>query len=333
MIRKQSSGLGRPGTVGPWKRKFSQAAFGGAGIRGEFGLFSAWNRKDSMSVGYLWWAERSAAAPESHGFPVGDVAFAAGFAIRGLSRGRLCHPGCVIEHSIPAGPGEPVADLTSLLTKIARTLEPDADVERTVNHIVVAAASTVPGADEAGVSMLDGSEMRSMGPSSPLVSELDQLQHELQEGPCVDAIVEHPVYRTGDLGADPRWPRFGERAAAAGVTSMLTFRLFTSNTVIGALNLYSWRAHAFGEEAERIGELFAAHAAVALAGSRGLAQLQVAVETRDVIGMAKGILMERHGVEPSRAFEMLVQASQHANMKLRDVAAWLVKDGCATQGR
>lgn len=229
--------------------------------------------------------------------------------------------------SIPAaGPGEPVADLTSVLSKIARTLEPELDVDRTVEHIVVAAAATVPGADEAGVSLLENSEMRSVGPSSELVTRLDQLQHRLSEGPCVDAIYEHPIYRTGDIGADPRWPKFGEQAAASGVASMLGYRLFTSKAVIGALNLYSWRKDAFDEEAERIGELFAAHAAVALAGSKGLAQLQVALKTRDVIGMAKGILMERHRVGPDRAFEMLVEASQHANIKLRDAAEWLVRN-------
>lgn len=234
----------------------------------------------------------------------------------------------VTQESVPATVrSERAADLALVLSKIARTLEPEPDVDRTVGHIVVAAAATVPGADEAGVSLLDGGRMLSVGPSSAVVTRLDHLQHQLHEGPCVDAIFEHPVYRTGDIGTDSRWPRFGREAAEAGVRSMLGFRLFTSRAVIGALNLYSWRPDAFDEEAERVGELFAAHAAVALAGSRGQAQLRVALKTRDMIGMAKGILMERHRVGPDRAFEMLVEASQHANMKLRDAAEWLVREG------
>lgn len=235
--------------------------------------------------------------------------------------------------AVAAGPGEPAGDLTSVLSKIARTLEPEADVDRTVEHIVAAAAATVPGADEAGVSLLDDGRMRSVAPSSDVVAHLDQLQHRLHEGPCVDAIFERPVYRTGDIGNDGRWPRFGAEAAAAGVRSMLGFRLFTSKSTIGALNLYAWAEDAFDEDAERIGELFAAHAAVTLAGSQGLAQLHVALKTRDVIGMAKGILMERHGVDPDRAFDLLVKASQHANVKLRDAAEWLVKKSPSVNGR
>ncbi|WP_019816035.1 GAF and ANTAR domain-containing protein [Saccharomonospora saliphila] len=231
-----------------------------------------------------------------------------------------------------AGPGEPADDLTAVLSKIARTLEPEADLDRTVATIVTAAAATVPGADEAGVSLLEDGAMRSVGPSSEVVAHLDQLQHRLHEGPCVDAIFERPVYRTGDISADPRWPRFSAEAASTGVSSMLGFRLFTHSSTIGALNLYSWRADAFDEDAERIGELFAAHAAVALAGSRGLEQLHGALRTRDTIGMAKGILMERHGVDADRAFALLVKASQHANVKLRDAAEWLVNRSSSGNG-
>ncbi len=215
-------------------------------------------------------------------------------------------------------------DLTAVLSKIARTLEPEDDVDTTVAHIVAAAAGTVPGTDEAGVSLLDQGKMRSVAPSSDVVAYLDDWQHRLGEGPCVDAVFERPAYRVDDISTDPRWPRFGAKAAEAGMLSIIGFRLFTDSTTIGALNLYARRANAFDEDAERICELFAAHAAVALAGSKGIEQLQVALRTRDVIGMAKGILMERHGVDADRAFELLVAASQHANVKLRDVASWLV---------
>ncbi|MFF5988076.1 GAF and ANTAR domain-containing protein [Prauserella flavalba] len=224
-----------------------------------------------------------------------------------------------------AGPGEPEG-LAGVLSKIARSLEPEPDVERTVEQIVAATALTVPGVEHAGISFVERGEIRSVAPSNDLVAKLDQWQHELREGPCVDAIFDDPVYRTGDLALDDRWPRFGERATGGGIRSMLCFRLFTSKTVLGALNLYSSVPDAFDAECERIGELFAAHAAIALAGSRGLEQLQDALRTRDVIGMAKGILMQRHGVGPDRAFELLVQASQHTNIKLRDAAEWLVND-------
>jgi len=53
-------------------------------------------------------------------------------------------------------------------------------------------------------------------------------------------------------------------------------------------------------------------------------QLEKALETRDLIGQAKGILMERERVTGDQAFEMLRSSSQHMNLKLRDVAAMLV---------
>ena len=105
---------------------------------------------------------------------------------------------------------------------------------------------------------------------------------------------------------------------------MLSYRLFVTDTTLGALNLYSSRRDAFDAVAENDGRLFASHAAVALVGAQHEEQLHAAVESRDVIGMAKGILIQRHDLDPSDAFRMLVEASQAANMKVRDIAIWLV---------
>ncbi|MDQ0376171.1 GAF and ANTAR domain-containing protein [Amycolatopsis thermophila] len=216
------------------------------------------------------------------------------------------------------------AELADALSAVVRTLEPEPDVERTVANIVRAVAATVPGTEDAGVSLLDSGELKSVAPSSERVSRLDQLQHKLGEGPCVDAVFEDPVYRTGDIGADRRWPRFGSGAAELGIRSMLAVRLFTGKTLLGALNLYATERDAFDQSAEHVAGLFAAHAAVALAGSRAQAQLRNALGTRDVISMAKGILMERHRVTDDQAFDLLVRASQNSNRKLYDVARWLV---------
>lgn len=218
--------------------------------------------------------------------------------------------------------------LAGVFNEVARSLEPEPDVERTVRNIVSAVYASVPGAEHVGVSLLEEGRIRSVGPSSELVAKLDEIQHELSDGPCVDATFSGQVYRTGDLSSDPRWPSFGRAASELGVNSMLALRLFTANTLLGALNLYSPRPEAFDSETEHLAELFAAHAAVALVGANRQAQLRAALNTRDAIGMAKGILMQRHGLDEGRAFGMLIQASQHANMKLREVAQWLVTECC-----
>jgi GAF domain-containing protein len=215
-------------------------------------------------------------------------------------------------------------DLASVFTTVAHAVEPEADVDRTVQHIVDAVSATVPTAEHVGVSLLESGQIRSVAPSSPLVAELHALQREIGDGPCVDAAFTSNSYRTGDLALDSRWPRFARAAADRGISSLLALRLFTSNNVLGALNLYSSRPQAFDAETEHLVQLFAAHAAVALVGANRQAELRTALSTRDVIGMAKGILMQRHHIDADKAFSLLVEASQHANMKLREVAQWLV---------
>ncbi|GAB3569667.1 GAF and ANTAR domain-containing protein [Amycolatopsis endophytica] len=215
-------------------------------------------------------------------------------------------------------------ELADALSAVVRTLEPEPDVEQTVTNIVRTVTGSVPGTEDAGISLLDGGSLSSVAPSSERVARLDELQHKLGEGPCVDAVFEDVAYRTGDVGLDQRWPQFGAGAAELGVRSMLAIRLYTGKTLLGALNLYSSERDAFDESAEHVGGLFAAHAAVALAGSRAQQQLRSALESRDVISMAKGILMERHRVTDDQAFHLLVRASQNSNRKLHDVARWLV---------
>lgn len=219
--------------------------------------------------------------------------------------------------------------LAESLSSVVRTLEPEPEVERTVAHIVAAAVGTVPGTEEAGVSLLEQGEMRSVGPTSEVVAELDHLQHQLRQGPCVDAVFGDPVYRTGDLSTETRWPEFAAGASRLGIVSMLGVRLFTSSTNLGALNLYSTRPQAFDAEAEQVTSLFAAHAAVALAGSQRQEQLREALKTRDTISTAKGILMQRHKIDNDQAFHLLVKVSQRSNRKLHEVAGWLVREAGA----
>ncbi|GAA3790713.1 GAF and ANTAR domain-containing protein [Amycolatopsis tucumanensis] len=211
-------------------------------------------------------------------------------------------------------------ELADTVAKAVRELEPEPDVDGTVGHIVAAAMATIAGVEDAGVSLLESGQVRSVAPSSAIVAELDRLQVELGEGPCVDAMVDCPVYRVGDLAADRRWPRFAPAAAGRGMRSLLGVRLFTSSHLVGALNLYSHHRAAFDPPAERLVELFAAHAAVALAGSQRQVRLQAALDSRDVISTAKGMLMQRFDLSPEQAFDALVRTSQQRNTTPQRVA-------------
>jgi GAF domain-containing protein len=141
------------------------------------------------------------------------------------------------------------------------------------------------------------------------------------------AIDKIEVVRVDDLRTDPRWPRFGQRAVAHGVASMMSFQLYARDDNLGALNLYALEPHAFDDEAAHVGALLATHAAVALASTQTEANLRTALLSRDMIGQAKGILMERFKIDQSAAFELLVAVSQHTHRKLRDIAEDLTSTG------
>ncbi|MGW4826018.1 GAF and ANTAR domain-containing protein [Amycolatopsis japonica] len=223
------------------------------------------------------------------------------------------------EHTVGSG-------LSATLGGVARTLQAEPDVESTLAAIVKAAVDHVPGAEYAGISLIEpGSRVRTVAPTAAVVSTIDELQYETQQGPCLDAIAERQIFRTGDLTSEARWPEFTPKAVETGVRSMLAYRLFVSDQTLGSLNLYARARDAFGDQADDDGRLFATHAAIALAGAQTEARLHVAVENRDMIGMAKGILMQRHDIDAVGAFRLLVESSQTTNIKLLDVAAWVVE--------
>jgi transcriptional regulator with GAF, ATPase, and Fis domain len=222
--------------------------------------------------------------------------------------------------------GYATANLSTALSEIARTLQAEPDVESTLAAIVKAAVDHVDDAEHAGISLVEkGGRLRTVAATSEVVRTIDEIQHRTNQGPDLDAIAEQQVYRTGDLTAEDRWPTFSPEAARTGIRSLLAYRLFVNDTTLGSLNLYSHMRNAFSDQTEAEGTLFATHAAIALAGAQTEAQLHTAAESRDIIGMAKGILMQRHGLDPVEAFQMLVESSQQTNTKLHQVATWLVE--------
>jgi len=143
----------------------------------------------------------------------------------------------------------------------------------------------------------------------------------------MDAVYEQETVRVADMATEPRWPQFTQRALAAGAAGMLSMQLYVEGDNLGALNLFARKAGAFNDESEHVGLLFAAHAAVAYAGAQQQAKTTRAVATRQLIGQAQGILMERHKLTGDQAFALLVRASQRTNTALRHLAERLVHSG------
>ncbi len=228
------------------------------------------------------------------------------------------------------GGGEAAAaDLGEVMGQVARSLQEEhGDVEATLRTITASAVGNIPGAEECTVTYVTG--RRSVEPrasTGDLPREVDDLQGRLEEGPCLDAVWEERTVRIDDMRSEERWPRFARGAADLGALSSLSFQLFVQGDNLGALNLYARSPRAFGEESEDVGLVLAAHAAVALAGAQNEEYLLRAVSSRDLIGQAKGILMERHKLTADQAFQVLVRTSQQTNRKLAAIADELCTTG------
>jgi hypothetical protein len=207
------------------------------------------------------------------------------------------------------------------------------NVEDTLELILTAAVDTSPATDLAGILLLEGrGKIVSPATTDEVVNELDQVQAEHNEGPCVESIYDQEMVLVEDMSEHlERWPHFARRSLDLGVHSSLSFQLFSQGNRAGSLNLFSHRAHAFAGDDRVLGALFANQAGLALRGARRAAELDRALASRDVIGTAKGILMERFGVDDGEAFQRLVRSSQDTNIKLADVARWLVGETAAEQ--
>ncbi len=224
-------------------------------------------------------------------------------------------------------PLEPLTphSLATSFAELARELARHTSEDDARTAIVQAALRAVPGAEHAGLTVLRAGKFVTVAPSSDLPRRVDAIQYQLSSGPCVDAILQQTVFRTGDLSCDARWPEFGRRAVVEeGVYSMLGFRLYLEgDDTIGGLNLYSTQRDAFDESAELTGGVVATHAVIAMTGVRHRNQaehLRVALESNRQIGVAMGVLMSRQHVTREQAFDLLRIASQHSHRKLADVA-------------
>jgi GAF domain-containing protein len=219
------------------------------------------------------------------------------------------------------------SDLAAVLAETARTINAPHSVEETLGAIVHAARASVPGFDEVGISLVhkDGT-IETMAATGQLVWDLDALQYDLAEGPCVDAMLEDAVLVLERAKEDTRWPRYLPKAVAAGLRAQLGVRLYAEDGTLGGLNLYSTTSDTISQDAVHTAEIFATHAALALGRARRESQLAEALESRTMIGTAVGLLMARYEIDRNRAFQFLVRASSTSNIKVRDIADEVVRD-------
>jgi GAF domain-containing protein len=220
------------------------------------------------------------------------------------------------------------AETWSALVQLARSLHlKNAELQPTLDAIISKAVETIQPAEHAGVVLLLNGKLVPQATLGAPPQILDTLQLKTGTGPCIDAARSQSIITIDNTQTDSRWPQFSAQATALSVASMLCVPLWVDELGLGTLSLFGQKPDAFGPQHLQLTELYATHAAIALADAQRTAQLHRALSNRDVIGQAKGILIERLKITPQAAFDHLSQASQRANLKLISVAEHLIETG------
>jgi GAF domain-containing protein len=203
---------------------------------------------------------------------------------------------------------------------------PDVDSETVLAELVEHAAIEIPGAQCAGITVTRNAKHIDTPAAThkwPIL--LDEIQQRHREGPCLTAAWEEKTIYVADLGGDDRFPQYRRDALEqTPIRSIMAFQLFIADQTMGALNVYAEEPNAFDRNSRDIGLVFAAHSSVAWNSVRRDEQFRRALASRDTIGQAKGMIMERYGVDAVQAFDVLRKLSQDSNVALVQVAADLV---------
>jgi GAF domain-containing protein len=234
----------------------------------------------------------------------------------------------------------PLADeLTALSARMSALLLSEESVDSALAGLGSLAQETAPGATGAGVTIVGRAQRRSSGATSELVREADDLQYQLDDGPCLTAAAAGTLVRIDDLGQDRRWPRWSAAALRLGLRAAMSAPVVAGTESLGAIKVHSDLPCAFTRHSERVLTLFSTQAALLVADVRSQdradrlsAGLRQAVDGRDTITLATGVLMGRHGVDEGTAATMLRARCTHGGTTVLE-AARAVLDSVVRRGR
>jgi len=242
-------------------------------------------------------------------------------------------PGGHADSSATGATGPEHAELISSIAALSHLSTGRLTLPDILTEVAHLAVQAIPGADGAGLTLTENDRSDTIVATAPFVREVDSIQYDLREGPCISAAKERLTMRSGSLGGEQRWPKFGPRVGRLGVHSVLSLPLLAADESFGAMNVYAHRRDAFDDNAARIGELFASPAAIAVQNAQILQQakrlaagLQAAASSRAMIDQALGIIRSRSGCSSDEAYERLRTMSQNRNTKLVVVAKTLVDE-------
>jgi GAF domain-containing protein len=216
-----------------------------------------------------------------------------------------------------------VAQLAELVASLDRE---GTETRAGLRELIDSGTQHVAGSEYAGITLAErGKAITNVVATHRYAVVLDVIQNEYGEGPCVAAAWQHHVMHVADLGVDRRWPRYQQYALAnTPIRSILSFELFVDPDTTAALNFFAHQPHAFTDESIALGGIFATHVALAWSTMRRHDQFRSALASRDIIGQAKGVIMERFNLDAVEAFDLLARLSQQSNTKLFDIARALI---------
>jgi GAF domain-containing protein len=225
-----------------------------------------------------------------------------------------------------------------LLRALSRVVFADRALEEVLGEITDIARRNIPGAESTSITLIRGDRGFTAAHAGEMALAADELQYERGYGPCLDAGRGNVVLRVDDMRTETRWPDYAAMVLAEGVRSSLSVPLPYQGASIGALNNYATVPDAFATPESLAAALEVAEAiAVVVLNADTHAQLgeqarnmRLAMDSRAVIEQAKGVLMAQRHVDADQAFDVLREASQRYNRKLRDIAHGIVE---STQDR
>lgn len=216
-----------------------------------------------------------------------------------------------------------IAQLAELVSSMER---PEMNTAAGLNELIANGVLHVVGSQYAGITLAERSRaVVNVAATHRYAVLLDEIQNRYAEGPCVEAAWRHHVMHVEDLAVEERWPRYRRYALEqTPIRSILSFELFVDRGSMAALNFYADSPRAFPDDAVEVGTVYAAHIALAWTMLRRQDQFRSALASRDMIGQAKGIVMERFSLDAVEAFELLTRLSQQSNTRLIDIAKSLI---------
>lgn len=194
-----------------------------------------------------------------------------------------------------------------------------------------AALELLPAADYASITTVTKrrrgrpTKLGSLSADDPVCEQIDALHHQYQQGPCFDAVAQSEPVVVNDVSMETRWPAvMAAIVEHTQVRSMMSIQLTAAGQTFGALNVFAAHSDAFDTQTRDNAVVLATHAAVAVSAATRLESLNRALESRDLIGQVKGMLMERWSIDDSQAFAILSELSQESNVALVQVCTQLI---------